>query len=49
MGGRQAAALVAPVPVVVVPAGHGVAEIAPGVSTYEPTGALRHDDWPSSG
>jgi hypothetical protein len=36
---RQSALLVDPVVAVVVPAGHGVAAVAPVVLTYDPIGA----------
>ena len=44
-GATQAFALVAPVMDVVVPAGHGVAAVAPIVATYEPIGAAWQLDW----
>jgi hypothetical protein len=48
-GGRQSALLVDPVVVVVVPAGHGVAAVAPVVLTYDPIGAARQVAWPMPG
>jgi hypothetical protein len=46
---RQSALLVEPVVAVVVPAGHGVAAVAPIVLTYEPIGAGIQLDCPVLG